>query len=104
MDNLDTLLKERKLKKTDLSKMLGIKKQNLNSLLRNPTLESIKKIASILNVEAWELFVSKDDIIASENEKLYCIIEYKKKIYKATSIDAIEVILSEIRDSNTSIT
>ena len=44
MDNIEALLKEKGLTKTAFSDLLGIKKQNLNGLMKNPTLETIKKI------------------------------------------------------------
>ena len=41
MDNIEALLKEKGLTKTAFSELLGIKKQNLNGLMKNPTLETI---------------------------------------------------------------
>ena len=62
MDNIEALLKEKGLTKTAFSDLLGIKKQNLNGLMRNPTLETLKKFASVLGVETWQLFVSPEDV------------------------------------------
>lgn len=62
MDNIEALLKERGLTKTAFSELLGIKKQNLNGLMKNPTLETIKKFASVLGVETWQLFASQDEV------------------------------------------
>ena len=62
MDNIETLLKERGLTKTALADLLGIKKQNLNGLMKNPTLETIRKFASVLNVPMWQLFASSDEV------------------------------------------
>lgn len=62
MDNLEALLKEKGLTKTAFSDLLGIKKQNLNGLMKNPTLETIKKFASVLGVETWQLFISPKEI------------------------------------------
>lgn len=62
MDNLEALLKEKGLTKTAFSDLLGIKKQNLNGLMKNPTLETIKKFASVLGVETWQLFISPEEI------------------------------------------
>lgn len=63
MDNLELLLKEKGITKTMFSEMLGIKKQNLNSLTKNPTMETMRKFASALEVPMWQLFASKKDII-----------------------------------------
>ena len=62
MDNLEALLKEKGLTKTAFSDLLGIKKQNLNGLMKNPTLETIKKFASVLGVETWQLFASPEEV------------------------------------------
>lgn len=62
MDNIEALLKEKGLTKTAFSDLLGIKKQNLNGLMKNPTLETLKKIASVLGVETWQLFVSPEEV------------------------------------------
>ena len=63
MDNIETLLKEKGLTKTAFSDLLGVKKQNLNGLMKNPTLETIRKFASVLEVEPWQLFASSQDTI-----------------------------------------
>lgn len=63
MDNFESLLKEKGITKTAFSEMLGIKKQNLNSLTKNPTMETMRKFASALEVPMWQLFVSKKDVI-----------------------------------------
>lgn len=62
MDNIEALLKEKGLTKTAFSELLGIKKQNLNGLMKNPTLETIKKFASVLGVETWQLFASPEEV------------------------------------------
>lgn len=58
MDNLETLLKEKGITKTAFSDMLGIKKQNLNGLMKNPTLTTLRRFADVLGVPVWKLFVS----------------------------------------------
>lgn len=60
--NIEALLQERGLKKSELAKMMDVNRQNINSLLNNPTLTTIEKIANALGVETWELFKSKEDM------------------------------------------
>ncbi len=60
--NIEVLLQERGLKKSELAKMMGVNRQNINSLLNNPTLATIEKIANALGVETWELFKSKEEM------------------------------------------
>lgn len=65
MDNLDTILKAKGLTKTALADRLGIKKQNLNGLLKNPTLSTIRRIADALDINPRELFaVGADEVTA----------------------------------------
>ncbi len=59
MDNLETLLKEKGITKSAFSDMLGIKKQNLNGLMKNPTLTTLRRFADVLGVPVWKLFVSE---------------------------------------------
>lgn len=68
MDNIEALLKEKGLTKTAFSDLLGIKKQNLNGLMKNPTLETIKKFASVLGVETWQLFASPDEVKGEDDK------------------------------------
>lgn len=66
MNNVESLLKEKGLTKTALSEMLGIKKQNLNGLMKNPTLETLQRFATVLDVPIWQLFASKEEIMKEE--------------------------------------
>lgn len=72
MDNIEALLKEKGLTKTAFSDLLGIKKQNLNGLMKNPTLETIKKFASVLGVETWQLFASPSEVQKETDEGYKC--------------------------------
>ena len=69
----------------DLSNILMINRVTLsNSLNGNPTLETLKKIASALEVNLSELFINCDkrDILG--------YIEYKNEIHKIQSIQDLE--------------
>ena len=57
MIDIDKLLKEKRLSKTDLAKRMGINRVSLYSVLSgNPTLENINKLASALEVPVTDLF------------------------------------------------
>lgn len=72
MDNIEALLKERGLTKSAFSDLLGIKKQNLNGLMKNPTLETLKRFASVLGVDTWQLFVSPEEVSKESGTGLHC--------------------------------
>ena len=66
--NIDDLLKEKGLTKATLAEKMGIRSQNVNVSLRNPTEETMKKLADALGVEMWELFVSKDKLVEQKEQ------------------------------------
>lgn len=66
--NIDDLLKEKGLTKAMLAEKMGIRSQNVNVSLRNPTEETMKKLADALGVEMWELFVSKDKLVDQKEQ------------------------------------
>lgn len=62
MERIISLMKERGITKTALSERLNIKNQNFNAMLKNPTYETLSKIATALNVPMWQLFASPEEI------------------------------------------
>ena len=70
--NVEELLKEKGLSKAAFADMIGATRQNIKSLLKNPTLESIEKFAKALDVETWQLFTSKEEIIEKEKNTITC--------------------------------
>lgn len=82
--NIDKLLVEKGMTKTMLAERMGIRSQNVNVALRNPTEETMKKIAEALGVEVWELFVSEKEVEEKDKNTITCPtcgtkIEFKKK-------------------------
>lgn len=66
--NIDELLKEKGMTKAMLAEKMGIRSQNVNVSLRNPTEETMKKLADALGVEMWELFVSKGKLVEQQEQ------------------------------------
>lgn len=59
--DIDTLLKEKKLSKTDVAKKMGLSRESLYRILSgNPTLDNINKLADAIGVSISELFASCD--------------------------------------------
>lgn len=90
MDNIELLLKNKGLSKTAFSELLGIKKQNLNALMKNPTFETMKRMASALGVPVSELF-------APPSGAFTAFVEYRGQIYKARTLGELEVIVEKIK-------
>ena len=59
--NIDNLLKEKGITKTELARRLGISNQNVNANLRNPKEDSIRNIAKEIGVPVSVLFGEEDD-------------------------------------------
>lgn len=67
-DRVESILKECGMTKVEFANLMGIAKQNVNALLRNPSREVCVKIAETLNVPLWQLFASKQEVIEQETE------------------------------------
>lgn len=59
--NIDNLLKEKGITKTELARRLGISNQNVNANLRNPKEDSIRNIAAAIGVPVSVLFGEDED-------------------------------------------
>ena len=60
MLNVDKFLKQNGMNKSQLAKKAGLKQANLYAGLRNPTLQTIQKIAKALNVTPAELLAEQE--------------------------------------------
>lgn len=62
MDRIEEILRERGLSKAAFAELMGTSRQNVNSLLKNPTRSKLEEIAKALDVPLWQLFVSPDEL------------------------------------------
>lgn len=80
----------------DIAQQLGISRVNLsNSLNGNPTLSRLTAVAKVLNVEISELFKP-----VPPKELVTGYLEYKGRIVKINSIDAIKKFIEDIETSS----
>lgn len=56
MYRLDEILRARGMRKSDLAEKLGICKQSLSSMTKNPSLSNMERIAKALEIPMWRLF------------------------------------------------
>lgn len=66
-DRVEAILKENGKTKVEFANLMGIAKQNVNALLRNPSREVCVKISEVLNVPLWQLFASKEEVLEQES-------------------------------------
>lgn len=69
---IEDILRERGLRKTQLADMLGITKQSVGAILKSPSLSSLEKIASALDVPVWQLFADPSEVCAPAAPALTC--------------------------------
>lgn len=92
---LKDILEERNMSLTCISEKTGIEKGNLSAISnnkKNPTVETLEKIATALNAEVWELFTAS----TSKNE-LTALIDHRGEFYRATTIKELEEIVEKIK-------
>ncbi|WP_419032161.1 helix-turn-helix domain-containing protein [Dysgonomonas gadei] len=90
------ILSERKLSIRSLAEIMGIDPASLSrSLSGKMTLDTLRKIASALNVEVWELFTP-----SVSKEELTALVDYRGRLYKASSIEELQGIIEEIKKSD----
>ena len=79
------LCKERGMKMEDLAQILRVTRITLTRNINgNPTMETLQKIATALNVQVWELFT------ASTTGEINGFVEYRGTIYKIQSKEDLQ--------------
>ena len=79
------LCKERGMLMENLAQILGVTRITLTRNINgNPTMETLQKIASALNVQVWELFT------ASTTGEINGFVEYRGTIYKRQSREDLQ--------------
>lgn len=80
------IIKEKHTTIQDLADAIGINRVTLsNSINGNPTVETLQKIATALNVEVWELFTS-----STNTNELTALIDYKGVLYRFDNVEALK--------------
>lgn len=93
--------KEKGVKVMDLSTMIGVSQTNTSNIINgkvNPSLETLEKIASALNVPMWQLFASPAEV--AEGGNITALIQHKGDFYKACTIAELENIVGEIKENS----
>lgn len=100
MLRIKEVIKEQGFTQLEIADKLGISRVALAQQIGGkPSLTTLEKIANILNVEVWELLASPKEIQAKvQSSDLTALINHKGDFYKATTIDELEKIVSEIKE------
>ena len=79
------LCKERGMLMENLAQILGVTRITLTRNINgNPTMETLQKIATALNVQVWELFT------ATTTGEINGFVEYRGTIYKIQSREDLQ--------------
>ena len=92
---IEQILQEKRITKSAFAEMLGIKKQNVNTVLETRNLDKLQEIADILGVDYFELITDKKE---EQKTTLNGYVEYKEKIYRITNKEDIENLLIYIAE------
>lgn len=68
MDRILEILSEKQLTKSAFAELVGVRNQNVNAMLKNPTRETYEKIAAALNIPLWQLFASPEEVQSKQDE------------------------------------
>ena len=90
---IEQILQEKRITKSAFADMLGIKKQNVNTILETRNLDKIQEIADILGVDYLDLITDKEE---EQKPNLNGYIEYNGEIYKIANKKDIEDLLTII--------
>lgn len=88
------ILKEQGGTSLSLAEKVGITRPNMSNIVNGktkPSLDTLERIATALNVEIWELFER------TGTTELNAFVEYKEEIYKATTIKELEGVIADIK-------
>ena len=94
-NRIEELIKEKGYTLTTLAAEMGTTKQNLYGKLKSPSYPTLVEIATALNVPMWQLFASPEE---AKGEELTALIQHKRDYYKATSVDELKKIISQIEE------
>ena len=100
MDRIETILKERGLTKSAFAELMGTSRQNVNSLLKNPTKEKLEAIAKALDVPVWQLFASPQEVEGMSTKDFTAFVRNGNNLMVFDSIDSLKEYIDIISQDN----
>ena len=93
---IEKLLQEKQLTKSAFAELLGVQKQNVNSILETKNLDKLQQIADVLKVELQDLILVKKD----EQPSINGYIEYNSQVYTIKNLEDFNNLAKIITDDN----
>lgn len=98
MFRIEEILKERGLTKKAFGDLMGTSKQNVNALLKNPTLNKIETIANVLDIPLWQLFATSAEVNCDTDASAFiALIKQGGELYSASSIEEAMGVLEKLK-------
>ena len=94
----DDILRSKGISKTDFAEMMGIKKQNVNTLFQTENIMTLRKVSKVLDVP-FELLISYPE---EPDISIYGFVEVNGKTVKVQDRDDLVNLLSEIPEMESS--
>mgnify|MGYP001197112896 CR=1 FL=1 len=88
-ERITSLIESREMSKAAFCETAGLKRQNLNSMLKSPSYPTLIKIATALDVPMWQLFASPSDV-AGGDEELTASISYRGEFFNTHSKEELK--------------
>ena len=93
----EEILKERGLTKKAFGDLMGTSKQNVNALLKNPTLNKLETIANVLDIPLWQLLATSAEVNCDTDASAFiALIKQGGELYSASSIEEARRILDKL--------
>ena len=80
---IEKILQEKQLTKSAFAELLGVQKQNVNSILETKNLDKLQQIADVLDVELQDLILVKEN----ERPSINGYIEYNSQVYSIKNFE-----------------
>lgn len=80
---IEKILQEKQLTKSAFAELLGVQKQNVNSILETKNLDKLQQIADVLGVELQDLILVKEN----ERPSINGYIEYNSQVYSIKNFE-----------------
>lgn len=90
--DIDSILKEKRMSKTDLANKLDVPRQSIYSYLNgNVSLEKLVNIADALEVSIWQLFPGSGNTLNG-------FVEFNKTIHRIQNKEDLEKLLALVKE------
>lgn len=89
---IEKILHEKGISKSEFANMMGIKKQNVNSLLNTNNINKLEEIAQALDVDITELWEANNKV----NDNINGFIEHNGIVYSIKNREDLDNFLKSI--------